>query len=82
MVVLYFALSLVRSQAPGDGDPFCTQLSEAVTPPAYPPNTRILMDSFHYLQLLSPVTNIPSAWQQVDVDDIISSSGSVTEVSS
>ena len=82
VVVLHFLLSLVQSQAPGDGDPFCTKLSEAVTPLAYPPNTTILMDSYHYLQLLSPVPNIPSPWQQVDVDGRTSSSGISTEVSS
>ena len=81
VLVLLVFLACVQSQAPGDGDPFCTQLSEAVTPPAYPSNSRILMDSFHYLQLLSPVSNIPSAWQQVDVDDIISSTAASTEVS-
>ena len=82
MVVLHFLLSLVQSQAPGDGDPFCTKLSKAVTPPTYPSNTRILMDSLHYLQLLSPVPSIPSAWQQVDVDGKTSSGGASTEVSS
>ena len=82
VVVLHFILSLVQSQAPGDGDPFCTQLSMSITPPTYPPNTRILMDSLHYLQLLSPVPSIPAAWQQVDVDGRTSSSGASTEVSS
>ena len=81
VVVLHFVLSLVQSQAPGDGDPFCNQLIVPVTPPTYPPSTTILMDSFHYLQLLSPVPAISSSWQQVDVDGITSSSGASTEVS-
>ena len=82
VVVLHFALSLVQSQAPGDGDPFCTQSSVAVTPPTYPSNSTILMDSFHYLQLLSPVPAISSTWQQIDVDGRTTSSGASTEVSS
>ena len=80
-LVLLVFLARVQSQAPDDGDPFCTKLSAAVTPPAYPSNSRILMDSFHYLQLLSPVPNIASVWQQVDVDGRTSSSGASTEVS-
>jgi len=72
----------VLAYSPGDGDPFCTQLSSAVTPPIYPPNSRILMDSLHYLNLLSPLPSISSAWQEVDVDGNRDSNNGVTEVSS
>jgi len=81
LLVTDMSILRVSSQAPGDGDSFCTQLSEAVTPPAYPPNVVPLMDSYHYLNLLSPVPSYPSTWQQVDEDNIPDSYGGATEVS-
>ena len=63
--------SVVIAQAPGDGDPFCLNTLPGVpgvTPPVYPVNARILMDSYNYVRLLSSQTG--AAWQQVDVDGI------------
>ena len=63
--------SVVIAQAPGDGDSFCINTllgTPGVTPPVYPVNARILMDSFNYIRLLSTQTG--SVWQQVDVDGI------------
>ena len=63
--------SVVIAQAPGDGDSFCLNTLpgvQGVTPPVYPVNARILMDSYNYIRLLSTQTG--SAWQQVDVDGI------------
>ena len=63
-------LSNAISQAPGDADVICTTPSVLVLPPSYPPNFRVLMDSYHYLNL------IRGPWQQADVD------GDGTQVSS
>ena len=82
-LLLIFNLTLlcqVIAQAPGDGDSFCTQQSSVIVPPAYPPNIGPLMDSYHYLRLLSPVSSYPSAWQQVDVDATPDSNGGASEV--
>ena len=61
--------SVIIAQAPGDGDSFCTTTLlnvPGVAPPVYPVNTRILMDSYNYIRLLST----GGVWQQVDVDGI------------
>ena len=57
--------SVIIARAPGDGDSFCTNTLPGVpgvAPPVYPVNTRILMDSYHYIHLLSSQTG--AAWQQ------------------
>ena len=72
-----FFLSVVsrtEAQAPGDGDPLCTEevVNGTVSPyfathPAYSPNERPLMDSRDYIGLLQGGDNLP--WQTVDNDD-------------
>ena len=67
VLLLLLLLPVVHAQAPGDGDSFCT--SPSILLPTYPPNTKILMDSYSYLNLLpSPVTPAGGVWQEVDVD--------------
>ena len=63
--------SVVIAQAPGDGDSFCLNTLPdvpGVPPPVYPVDTRILMDSYNYIRLLSSQSG--AVWQQVDVDGI------------
>ena len=57
-------VSLVTARAPEDADPFCAR--EEFAPPMFPPNTRVLMDSFNYINLLPPQDG--AVWQQVDND--------------
>ena len=47
---------------------FCAELS-MVDPLLYPANAIILMDSYNYINLLTPVTPLESIWQQVHDDD-------------
>ena len=49
VLIISLVLSPCSAQAPGDGDSRCTGASDA---PTYPDNEKILMDSYHYLQLL------------------------------
>ena len=77
-VVLYvgFFLSVVsrtEAQAPGDGDPICTEevVNGMMSPyfairPAYSPNQRPLIDSRDYVGLLQG-GDIP--WQSIDIDN-------------
>ena len=62
-------LSAVLAQAPGDGDPFCTSTLPTVgsvpLPPS-PPNAKIILDSYSYINLLPPHGG--PVWQEVDVD--------------
>ncbi len=71
----------VMSQAPGDADSFCTKESGTAPLPPYPPNTRILMDSYQYINLLPALAGRESTWQQVDVDNRIDDSGGSIDVS-
>jgi hypothetical protein len=60
-------LSVVSAGAPGDGDTFCISSTLGTLLPApLPSNAKILVDSFHYLTLLSD--EFRPAWQQVDLD--------------
>ncbi len=80
LFALHITLSSVKSQAPGDADSFCTQESGSTPLPPYPPNSRILMDSYQYISLL-PALGRESTWQQVDVDNRSDDSGGRTDVS-
>ena len=55
--------SVVIAQAPGDGDSYCLS---TFPPSIFSSNTRILMDSYHYITLLSIRSG--AVWQQVDRD--------------
>ena len=68
VVFLGVVLSRATAQAPGDGEQFCADLS-MVDPPLYPANAIILMDSYNYINLLTPVMPLDSIWQQVDNDN-------------
>ena len=65
----------VTAAVPEDADPFCAR--EEFSPPMFPPNTRVLMDSFYYINLLPPQDG--AVWQQVDNDDN-NAAGAGTEV--
>ena len=72
-LALHLILSVV-GQAPGDGDPICTdQFLDGITNPffatrpTYSPNERPLMDSRDYVGLLQGGDNLP--WQSVDNDN-------------
>lgn len=70
LAVLHFLLLEVVAQAPGDEDEFCTSQSVSIIPPSFPPNSKILMDSYNYISLL-PILNPGSGvWQEVDVDGV------------
>ena len=69
-LLLSVLVATVSTSAPGDEESFCTNDLEAsamTPPPVYSPNSRILMDSYNYINLLPPHDN--SVWQQVDNDD-------------
>ena len=68
VVFLGVVLSRATAQVHGDGKQFCADLN-MVDPPLYPANTIILMDSYNYINLLTPVTPFDSIWQQVDNDN-------------
>ena len=66
----------VVSQAPGDGDPLCTDevINGVVNGlfslrPTYPDNVRPLMDSRDYITLLRGNEGAHKPWQQVDNDN-------------
>ena len=69
--VLYVMIlvSIISARAPGDGDLFCTNelLSSGTIPPSYPPNSKILLDSYNYVNLLPPQDG--AVWQEVDNDN-------------
>ena len=77
--LLYVGLFLsvvprTEAQAPGDGDPICTDEVVNGMPnpffalrPTYNPNERPLMDSRDYVGLLQGGENLP--WQTVDIDN-------------
>ncbi len=74
-------LTVVLAQAPGDGDSFCTSTlpsSGGIPLPPTPPNTKILMDSYSYRNLLPP--HDLAVWQEVDLDNN-NAAGSGTSVS-
>ena len=56
--------SWVSARAPEDAE--CTGFS-GITPPGYPPNSRVLMDSYNYVNLLPPHQG--AVWQVVDNDE-------------
>ena len=61
-------LCLVAGGAPGDEDPICLgEELNGILPPVYPPNSRVLLDSYHYFNLLPPQDG--PVWQEVDLDD-------------
>lgn len=70
-------VSCIQGQAPGDGDPLCTE--EIVdgmhnlffaNHPVYSSNERPLMDSRDYLRLLQSSGGVYLPWQSVDKDNI------------
>ncbi len=65
--IIHLLLSQVRPQAPGDGDFFCTSRSPSVNLPS--PNFKILLDSYHYTNLLPSLPGQSHTWQEVDVDN-------------
>ena len=60
-LVLLVAVWQVSAQAPGDETSRCVHQRGDV----YPPNTRMLMDSRNYEQL---ITGSSAVWQERDVD--------------
>ena len=68
------------AQAPGDADPFCTEVlpSVGVNILNYAPQVKPLMDSRHYQNLLPPHTD--AVWQEVDNDNN-NPVGTITDVS-
>ena len=61
---------MASAGTPGDEHSFCTDTSinhNAITPPQYPSNVKILMDSYNYIDLLLPHTY--AVWMQVDNDN-------------
>ena len=79
ILILSCLLSVLSASAPGDEDSFCVTLDQnpRITPPVHPPNSRVLMDSFNYINLLPP-HNAP-VWQFVD-NDTNNQAGRGTEV--
>ncbi len=80
-IVMHIMLLKVMSQTPGDADSFCIKESGSTHLPPYPPNSRILMDSYQYISLLPALAGRESTWQQVDVDNRTDDSGGRTDVS-
>ena len=60
-------LSLVNSQAPGDGDPTCLAMNDG-SHPEHVLYLRHLMDTRDYIQLL-PIGGGDAVWQALDKDD-------------
>ena len=79
-MVFLGVLSRATAQAPGDGEQFCADLSK-VDPPLYPANAIILMDSYNYINLLTPGMPLDSIWQQVDNDNTTADDDSPISVS-
>jgi len=83
LVALTIALSVFDwsfAQAPGDADPFCTEVLPGVGVNIldYAPEAKPLMDSRHYQNLLPPL--VDAVWQEVDNDNN-NPSGTTTDVS-
>ena len=57
-------LSLVNSQAPGDGDPTCLAMNDC----SYSEHVHPLMDTRDYTQLL-PTDGEDTVWQALDLDE-------------
>ena len=71
-LAVVFVLSLFDgsfAQAPGDADPFCTEVLPGIGVNIldYPPQVKPLMDSRHYQNLLPP--HADAVWQEVDNDN-------------
>ena len=60
-IFLLYMAAVVSSQAPGDEDQFCLDISTA---PAYAPSVKPLMDSWRYRSLLSQ----DGVWYALDRD--------------
>ena len=81
IVVLWLGLMLrlsdsIEGQAPGDGDPLCTEeiIDGIPNPffnnhPVYTARERPLMDSRDYIRLLQESGNAYIPWQSVDGDN-------------
>ena len=83
LVVVTVVLSVFDrsfAQAPGDADPFCTEVLPGfgVNILNYAPQVKTLMDSRHYQNLLPP--HVDAVWQEVDNDNN-NPSGTTTDVS-
>ena len=62
-----YLVSLISARAPEDAESFCTdEFASSAPPPIYPPNSRVLMDSYSYVNLLPPQDG--PAWQELDTD--------------
>ena len=74
-------VSLTSAGTPGDEDSFCINElpSSGTPPPIYPPNSKILLDSYNYVNLLPPQDG--AVWQAVD-NDLNNEAGRGTEVKS
>ena len=72
-LVIVQVMSMVSAGAPGDAEPFCTNElpsnSTIPAPPApvHPPTSKILLDSYNYINLLPPQDG--AVWQAVDNDN-------------
>lgn len=58
-------LSEVTARAPEDAESICREIP--LPRPENPPNSRVLMDSYNYVNLLPPHGG--AVWQQVDNDE-------------
>ena len=70
LLFLSVLLSVASAVTPGDEHSFCTDRlinDNEITPPQYPSNVKILMDSYNYIDLLPP--HEFAVWMQVDNDD-------------
>jgi len=67
MLFLSVLQTVVIAVAPGDEDPRCTDEVRSALGLTDPPNSRRLMDSTYYVNLLPPTEG--AVWQQVDNDD-------------
>ena len=56
VIAICMMFPLTSARAPGDADSFCTTVfpSSVNIPPIYPPNLKILLDSYNYVNLLPP----------------------------
>ena len=68
LLFLSVLLSVASAVTPGDEHSFCTDtLINEITPPQYPSNAKILMDSYNYIDLLPPHEH--AVWMRVDNDN-------------
>ena len=69
VIAICVMFPLTSDGAPGDEDSFCINelLSSGTIPPIYPPNSKILLDSYNYVNLLPPQDG--AVWQAVDNDN-------------